>query len=57
MYNKYDDFVATAYFSDGGVMTYSGRPWGGGFEEFKAVARDYASHVTMNMTGSFWRFD
>jgi len=53
---KYDDYRADAYFPDGGSMTYVGRPWGGAFEQFKAIARDEAVSVTMNMTGSFWRF-
>jgi hypothetical protein len=56
IYDKYTDFTATAYFSDGAEMTFTGRPWGNEFELFKYNADTYAYAVSMNMSGSFWRF-
>ncbi|KAI9166494.1 hypothetical protein HJFPF1_02597 [Paramyrothecium foliicola] len=54
VYDKYTEFTATAYFSDGGSMTFTGRPWGGDFDLFKYNAEEYAYAISMNMTGSFW---
>jgi hypothetical protein len=56
VYNDYDDFECNAYFYDGSVLTYTGRPWGPAFEEFKSLASSDAVAIEMNMTGSFWRF-
>ncbi|CAG9954770.1 unnamed protein product [Clonostachys rosea f. rosea IK726] len=42
IYDKYTDFTATAYFSDGAEMTFTGRPWGNEFELFKYNADTYA---------------
>jgi hypothetical protein len=35
IYDKYNDFEAYAYFSDGGVATFRGKSWGTVFEHFK----------------------
>lgn len=56
IYNNYDSYECTAYFYDGSSLTYTGRPWGPSFEEFKSVANFEAVSIEMNMTGSFWRF-
>jgi len=55
VYNKYNDYQADAYFDDGSVMTYTGHPWGKGFEQFKKFAGQNAYVVEMNMNGSYWR--
>lgn len=56
IYDKYDDYVAEAFFEDGSSMKYTGKPWGDNFDRFKQFANMYAYSITMNMTGSFWRF-
>lgn len=57
MYDKWDDYVAEAFFDDGGRARYTGKPWGHEFDMFKSTAQRYAWRVSMNMTGSFWTFD
>jgi len=56
MNNPYDDFKCDAYFLDGGVMTFTGRPWGEAFRKYNSYVRDNAYYVTMSMQGSFWKF-
>jgi hypothetical protein len=56
MHDKYNDFKCTAYFDDGGVFTYQGKPWGVEFEEFKRFVSKEANVVEMNMNGGFWKF-
>jgi len=55
VYDKYNDYRADAFFDDGSDMTYTGNPWGSGFESFKRVAGENAYKVQMNMSGSYWR--
>lgn len=57
IHDKWNDYVAEAFFDDGGRMRYTGKPWGYEFDMFKNTAQRYAWRVTMNMTGSFWTFD
>jgi len=56
IYDKYNDFKADAYFSDGGVATFRGKPWGSAFEHFKYFVAEDAYAIEMNMKGDFWRF-
>jgi hypothetical protein len=56
VYDKYSDYKAEAHFPDGSSAVYLGKPWGWEFELFKEMAREEAYGVSMNMTGSYWRF-
>jgi hypothetical protein len=56
MDNPYDSFRCDAYFLDGGVMTFTGKPWGEAFRNFNTYVAHNAYYVTMNMQGSFWKF-
>jgi len=57
IHSKYDDFCCEATMEDGGVATFTGRPWGPSFEMFKSYASMNAVEIRMNMGGSFWTFD
>jgi hypothetical protein len=53
IYDKYNDFKADAYFSDGGVATFRGKPWGSAFEHFKYFVAEDAYAIEMNVR-AFW---
>jgi hypothetical protein len=54
--DPYDSFRCDAYFEDGGVMTFTGKPWGEPFRVFNSYVMQHAVWVQMNMQGSFWKF-
>jgi hypothetical protein len=56
IHDKWNDFVAEAFFEDGGRSRYTGKPWGAEFDMFKNMAQVNAWKVTMNMTGDFCSF-
>ena len=50
---RYDDVVCTGYMADGGILEWTGRPWGMAWENFKEVLEKEAVYVELNMLGSF----